>query len=115
MPGSSEQSIIVNVWVVSDGNQGELLDALVALFERLRRLEGFIDGQILEGVDRMLFVSYATMRSARDRDAAFEDSEVRATMRRIGGIAHPRPHAYTLARSFTPAASEPVASEPPAG
>ena len=105
MPETAEPSIIVDVWVVSEGSEEEFMQALVGLFERLRALEGFLDGQILKGVDPTLFVSYATMRSARERDAAFLDGEVRAMMRGIGGIARPRPHSYTIARRFTPAAS----------
>jgi hypothetical protein len=81
------------------------MQALVGLFERLRTLEGFLDGQILKGVNPTLFVTYATMRSARERDEAFLDGELRAMMRTIGGIARSRPHSYTIARRFTPAAS----------
>jgi hypothetical protein len=80
------------------------MQALVAAFERLRTLEGFVDGQILKGVNPTLFVSYATMRSARERDAAFLDGELMALMRSIGGIARASPHSYTIARRFTPAA-----------
>jgi len=105
MAETAEPSIIVDVWVVPDGSQEEFMDALVALFERVRAMEGFVDGQILKGVDPTVFISYATMRSARERDAAFMDSKVRAMMRSIGGIARPRPHSYTIARRFTPAAS----------
>jgi heme-degrading monooxygenase HmoA len=100
------QSIIVDSWNVPDGYQDEFISALSDVFERLREFDGFLDGQILRGVDRSRFVSYATMRSARERDAAMEDPELRAAARRIGGIARPRPHAYTVARTFTPAASE---------
>jgi heme-degrading monooxygenase HmoA len=105
MAETAEPLIVIDVWVVSEGSQEEFMQALVGLFERLRTLEGFLDGQILKGVDRTVFVTYATMRSARERDAAFVDREVRATMRSIGGIARPSPHSYTVARRFTPAPS----------
>jgi hypothetical protein len=105
MPETPEPTIIVDVWFVSEDSHAEFMQALVGLFERLRALEGFLDGQILEGVEPTRFVSYATMRSARDRDAAFLDSEVRTMMRAIGGIAHPSPHSYRTARTFTPAQS----------
>ena len=98
-----EQSIILDMWTVPDGRQEEFLKALEGLFELVRRLDGFLEGQILTGVDQSLFVCYARMRSAKDRDAALIDPEVEAGRRAIGGIAHPRPHAYTLARTFTPA------------
>ena len=98
-----EQSIILDMWTVPDGRQEEFMDALVGLFELVRKLDGFLEGQILTGVDSSLFVCYARMRSAEDRDAALIDPQVGALRRSIGGIAHPRPHAYTLARTFTPA------------
>jgi hypothetical protein len=100
-----ERSIIVDSWNVPDGSQDEFMAALVEVFERLRRFDGFLEGQILRGVDRSRFVSIATMRSARERDAALIDPELAATARRIGGIARPRPHVYTVAHTFTHAAS----------
>lgn len=100
-----DPSIIVDFWNVADGYQDEFMSVLVGLFERLRAYDGFVDGQILRGVDPSMFVSYATMRSARERDDAMADPELRAAVRRIGGIAHPRPHAYTVERTFAPAAS----------
>jgi heme-degrading monooxygenase HmoA len=104
----ADRSIIVDLWSVPDGSQDEFMDALVGVFERLREFDGFLDGQILRGVDPTRFVSYATMRSARERDAVMADPEFRAAALRIGGIARPRPHAYSIARTFTPAASEPA-------
>jgi len=98
-----EQSIILDLWTVPDGSQEEFMEALVGLFELVRKLDGFLEGQILTGVDSSLFVCYTRMRSAQDRDAALIDPEVEAVRRAIGGIAHPKPHAYTLARTFTPA------------
>src|SRR5437588_1558921 len=84
----AERSIIVDLWNVADGDQDEFLSVLVELFERLRECDGFIDGQILRGVNPSLFISYATMRSARARDAALADPQLRATTRRLGGVAH---------------------------
>ncbi len=103
MPESTEHSIVVDMWVVSEDNRDEFLESLVGLFERLRTLDGFLDGQILQGVNPTLFVSYATLRSEKDREAAFDDKEIQAIMRAIGGIARAAPHSYTVARSFKPA------------
>jgi len=100
-----DRSIIVDSWSIPDASQDEFMAALVDVFERLRTFDGFLDGQILRGVDRSRFVSYATMRSARERDAAMIDPEMLAAARRIGGIARPRPHVYTVAHTFAPAAS----------
>ena len=54
-----DRSIIVDSWHVPDGSQDEFMAALVDVFERLRMFDGFLDGQILRGVDRSRFVSYA--------------------------------------------------------
>ncbi len=107
MPDAEQTSIIVDAWRVADGDQGEFIDALVGLFSRLRELDGFIDGEILRGVDPTRFVTYARMRSASERDAAFIDSEMQGALRKIRGIARPDPGAYTVFHKFT--AQEPSA------
>jgi heme-degrading monooxygenase HmoA len=101
MPDAEQLSIVVDAWRVADGDQEKLIDALVGLFSRLRELDGFIEGEILRGVDPTRFVTYARMRSASERDAMFIDSEVQRVMRTIRGIARPDPGAYTVFRKFT--------------
>ncbi len=101
MPDAEQPSIIVDAWRIADGDQEEFIDALVGLLSRLRELDGFIDGQILRGVDPTRFVTYARIRSASERDAAFLDGEVQAVLRTIRRIARPDPSAYTVFRKFT--------------
>ena len=102
MPGASEPSIVVDAWNVPDGSQEEFLSAMVALMERLRELDGFRDGQILTGVNHTQFVSWATFDSMQAREAAYVDPEIGEMLRRLGGLARPRPHAYRVARRFAP-------------
>jgi heme-degrading monooxygenase HmoA len=101
MPDAEQPSIIVDAWRVADGNQEEFVEALVGLFSRLRELDGFIEGEILRGVDPTRFVTYARIRSAGERDAAFVDSQVLGALRAIRKIARPDPGAYTALRRFT--------------
>jgi heme-degrading monooxygenase HmoA len=101
MPGTEQLSIVVDAWRVADGDQEQFVGALVGLFSRLRELEGFVDGEILRGVDPTRFVTYARMRSASERDAAFIDSQIQGALRTIGRIARPDPGAYTVFRKFT--------------
>lgn len=101
MSDAEQPSIIVDAWRVADGDQEQFVDMLFALFARLRKLEGFIDGEILRGVDPTRFVTYTRMRSASTRDGAFIDSEVQGMLRTIGHIAEPDPGAYTMLRKFT--------------
>jgi heme-degrading monooxygenase HmoA len=100
-PDVEHLSIIVDAWRVPDGQQEEFIEALVGLFSRLRELEGFLDGEILRGADPTRMVTYARMHSARERDAAFLDSEVKRMLRTIRGIARPDPGSYTAFRRFT--------------
>jgi hypothetical protein len=100
MTDHREVSIVVDPWIVRDGNQEEFVAALVALMERLQDLNGFAEGQILEGVDPTRFVSWASFTSAQARDEAFIDPQIDQLRRRLGGIAHPAAQAYTVARRF---------------
>lgn len=102
MTDIEESSIIVDAWTVEDGSQEEFLDTLVALFERVRELDGFLEGAIFKGADATRFISWARMRSPRERGAAMIDSEVRARVRSVRGIAHPDLGAYTELRKFAP-------------
>ncbi|HTW42650.1 MAG TPA: hypothetical protein VMD79_10080 [Solirubrobacteraceae bacterium] len=102
MPDIGENSIIVDAWTVEDGGQQEFLDALVGLFDRVRELDGFLEGAIFKGVDRTRVLTFARMRSERERDAAVLDSEVQARVRSLGGIAHPHLGAYSVFRTFAP-------------
>lgn len=104
MSEPEQESIVVDAWTVADGSQQEFLHELTRMFERLRELDGFLEGQILEGVDPTRFVTFARMRSAHAREAAMLDGDVQATLRRLGGIAHPNLAAYTVLRTFTPRA-----------
>jgi heme-degrading monooxygenase HmoA len=102
MTDIDESSVVVDAWTVEDGSQEEFLDTLVALFERVRELDGFLEGAIFRGADKTRFISWARMRSPRERDAAMIDSQVRARVRSISGIAHPDLGAYTMLRTFSP-------------
>lgn len=94
----------MDAWAVVDGSQQEFLDELTEMFNHLSELDGFLEGQILKGVDPTRFVTVARMRSAQAREAVMLDGQVQATLRRLGGIAHPNLAAYTVFRTFTPRA-----------
>lgn len=96
-----EPSIIADAWRVNDGDQGQLVDALVDLFDQLRRLDGFLDGEILRGEDPTRVLTYVRMGSPAQRDAAFVDPKIRNSMRRIKRIARASPATYTVFRRFT--------------
>ncbi len=102
MPQTPEQAIILDVWTVPEEDRDEFMGAIVEMFERLREMDGFIEGQILRGANPSLFATYARMRSAPERDAALIDSGLQAMMRRVRGIAEPKPHSYTVAQAFKP-------------
>ena len=111
MPDAAESSIVVDAWLVQDGSQDELLQGLEAMLERLAELDGFIEGAILQGVDRTRFVTFARMRSAAAREAALLDGEIRSIARGLAGVARPGPHTYSVVRRFAaPGLEEPAGS-----
>jgi heme-degrading monooxygenase HmoA len=101
MPDTAEQVIVLDLWTVPEEVRDEFMAAVATMFERIRELPGFIEGQILRGANPSLFATYARIRTAAERDAAMIDPEVQAVTRRLGEIAAPKPHTYTVARTFT--------------
>ncbi len=101
-------ALLVNVWVVSDGSQTEFVEAIAGLYEYLGSTEGFIGGALLAGVNPTRFISYAQLRSSRDRQRLVEDDEVSARLRAISRIARADLHSYTVLREFGPLVPEPA-------
>jgi heme-degrading monooxygenase HmoA len=97
--------MLVNAWVVSDGAQDEFVELIDGLFEHIRTLDGFIEGQVLRGTNPTRFVSYARMRSPQDRQRLLDDGEVSARLEVVSRIARPDLHSYEVLRSFGPAAA----------
>jgi heme-degrading monooxygenase HmoA len=100
---ADDDALLVNAWVVSDGDQDEFVELIEGLFEHLRGLDGFVEGAVLRGADPTRFVSYARMRSARDRQRLLDDVEVEAVLRATERIARGDLHSYDVLRSFAPA------------
>ena len=101
-------ALLVNVWVVSDGSQTEFVEAIAGLYEYLGSTEGFIGGALLAGVNSTRFISYARLRSPRDRQRLLEDDEVSARLRAMSRIARADLHSYAVLREFGPLVPEPA-------
>jgi hypothetical protein len=95
-------AIIVNAWTVSDGCQDEFVEMIVRLLDRIRTLDGFIEGELLQGVNPTRFVSYVRMRSTLDRRRALDDRQIRSLLRAVTAVAGPDLHNYDVLRVFRP-------------
>jgi heme-degrading monooxygenase HmoA len=102
---TASSAVIMNSWVVMDGDQEEFVEAIVRLLDRLRTLDGFIEGELLQGVNPTRFVSYVLMRSARARQYALDSSEVRTLTRAAAAFGRPDLHSYDVVRVFRPPAT----------
>jgi heme-degrading monooxygenase HmoA len=102
---TTSSAIIVNSWVVIDGDREEFVETIVRLLDRVRTLDGFIEGELLQGVNPTRFVSYVRMRSARARQHALNSSEVRTLMRAAVAFGCPDLHSYDVVRVFRPPAT----------
>jgi hypothetical protein len=95
-------ALIVNTWSVQDGRQEQFVEGLTGLFEHVRALTGFLQGQILQGANATRYVSVVVMRSTLERDRALEDPDTRRRLRELQGIASADAHDYTPLRVFAP-------------
>jgi len=93
-------AVFVNAWVVTDGCQEEFVEAIDGLFKRARQLDGFLEGELLRGVNPTRFVSYARMRSERDRQRLLDDREFSARLQTAGQIARSDLHSYEVLRAY---------------
>jgi heme-degrading monooxygenase HmoA len=102
---TTSSAIIVNSWVVMDGDQEKFVQMIIRLLDRVRTLDGFIEGELLQGVNPTRFVSYVRMRSARARQNALNSSEVRTLRRAAAAFGRPDLHSYDVVRVFRPPAT----------
>ena len=51
MSETPEQAIVIDLWTVPEDSREEFIDAMVTMYERLRVLDGFVEGQILQGAN----------------------------------------------------------------
>ena len=100
----AQQSVIVDMWVAAVGQQHELVDGLLGLFEKLRLVDGFVDGGIYASLDGTKVLSYSRMRSATDQQLARNLEDIRERLRALEAIALPHRDYYELAWMFTPPA-----------
>ncbi len=97
-----QESLVINVWMVPDGNQNDLIAGLRGMYEHLRGHEGFVEGQIFESVDRTHVLSYARFRSAADRQKAMTDPALGAAQRAMEAVARGHVHTYEPVALFRP-------------
>jgi heme-degrading monooxygenase HmoA len=102
---TTSSAIILNSWVVMDGDQEEFVETMVRLLDHVRTLDGFIEGELLQSVNPTRFVSYVRMRSALARQHALNSSEVRTLMRAAAAFGRPDLHSYDVVRVFRPPAT----------
>jgi heme-degrading monooxygenase HmoA len=103
---TTSNAIVVNAWDVADGYQDEFVQTIVGLLEHVRTLDGFIEGELLRGVNPRRFVSYVRMRSGHDRQRLIDDSKVSALQRTAGRVARPDIHSYDVLGIFLPPGHE---------
>ena len=112
-PGTSvQESVVIDVWDVPDGRQDEVIAALREVLERLRLVDGFVDGRILASLDGTKVISYSMMRSAADRTLAVGQQDIRDGLQRLEAIAVPDRNTYDLSCVFTARPHGPTAVSP---
>ena len=101
MSVKDQESVIIDVWEVPAGRHQEVIDALRELLERLRLMDGFVDGRIHASLDGTKVISYSMMRSAADHKLAVEREDIRERLQALEAIAAPHRNTYELVCVFT--------------
>jgi heme-degrading monooxygenase HmoA len=96
----SGSALVVNAWVVEDGQQEEFVQTIDGLFGCLSALDGFIEGELLRGTNPTRFVSWLRMRSPQHRQHLFDNAEVSTWLRRAERLARADLHNYTVLRGY---------------
>jgi heme-degrading monooxygenase HmoA len=86
MAAHAEELVIIDIWTVGPGRQQEMADALRAGLERLRLIDGFIEGDVLANDDETKVASFVRFRSAEDWKRATEHEEFLDHMRALEAI-----------------------------
>jgi heme-degrading monooxygenase HmoA len=95
MSAHPQELVIIDIWTVAPGRQQEeMADALRASVERLRLIDGFIEGDVLANWDETRVASFLRFRSAADWERVTEDDEFVEQMRTLESIGSSEGDAY---------------------
>jgi heme-degrading monooxygenase HmoA len=94
MSAHPQELVIIDIWTVAPGRQQEMAGALRAGLERLRLIDGFIEGDVLASWDETRVASFVRFRSAADWERATEDNEFVDQMRTLESIGSSDGDAY---------------------
>jgi len=113
VPGIEHESLVIDVWTVGAERRQELIDGLLAVFERFQSSEGFVEARVLQGSAGTAVLSYLRMRSAAEQQRLDEDLEIQARLEALRTIARPHRDLYDLVWVFTPPTNKgPVSMSP---
>jgi len=82
------------MWTVPSGRQHEITEALRAALEKLRRVDGFIEGDVLANDDDTKVAAFVRFRVGEEWQRATEFEEFREQMRALEAIDSSHPNAY---------------------
>ena len=81
-----QDSVIIDIWTVPSGRQQEMIDQLLAAFEELRLIDGFVEAGALPNRDTTKVAWYLRMRFPGDRKSVAAREAVRKRMRTLESI-----------------------------
>ena len=94
MSAHTQELVIVDMWTVPSDRHRQMADALRAAHEQLRRVDGFIEADVLANEDDTKVAAFVRFRSAEDWQRATEHEGFREQMRALEAIGSPHPDTY---------------------
>jgi heme-degrading monooxygenase HmoA len=98
----SQELVIIDIWTVAPGRQQEMTRALRAALEKLRRIDGFIEGDVLANWKETRVASFVRFRSAADWERATEDDEFLEQMQTLEALGTSDGDAYERTAVIAP-------------
>ena len=102
MSAHPQELVIIDIWTVAPGRKQEMAGALRAGLERLRLIDGFIEGDVLANWDETRVASFVRFRSAADWERATEDDEFLEQMRALEALGTSDGDAYERTAVIAP-------------
>ena len=102
MSAHPQELMIIDIWTVAADRQQEMTRALRAGLDRLRLIDGFIEGDVLANRDRTKVASFVRFRSAEDWERVTENEEFLEHMRALEAIGTSHADAYERTAVIAP-------------
>lgn len=98
----SQSITVIHVWDVEPPSEAAAVQSLLALYERVKDAQGFVNVRVLQSHDHNSIAVILEMASTEDRSRFLEIAEVRDTLEHLHGAINVVERRYDEVRAIEP-------------